>query len=69
MKTIKLKKSDALSFFGTYKIMADISKRPASSISVAGDYLPESIAWPLWYASRLQKYRRNKLKVEIKVEV
>jgi hypothetical protein len=69
MKTIKLKKSDAFDFFGSYKKISEISKRPQSSLSVAGEYLPESIAWPLWYASKSHKYRKNKLNAEIMIDV
>jgi len=69
MKNIILYKNDAVAYFGSINNIADAIGISQAAISGAGDILPASQAWPLYYVSKLRKNRyRPKLEVKINIE-
>lgn len=67
MKTIHLKKQDAINFFGSAAAISKLLRRDPSLISRWEDYVPDGPAWALWHISKKPKYRKNKLAVVINV--
>ena len=67
MRSIELKKSDVLEFFGSTNAVAELLDINQASVSQWGEYVPEGKAWRLLHISKTPGFRRNKLIVEINV--
>ena len=67
MKTIELKKVDAIAFFGSVNAIVELLHIKQPAIVQWGEFVPEKSAWALYHISKKPKWRRKKLAADINV--
>jgi hypothetical protein len=67
MRNIKMKKDDAVKFFGTQSKIANLLNMDQSLISRQGYYLSDGVAFALLWISKTPKYRHQRPKLAVEV--